>query len=281
MLIALLINFVYNIITTLKERLGKILMFVISIANNKGGVGKTTSTLNLAAEIALLGKSVLLVDLDPQASLTIYLKFDPTQFDRNAYHVMTRKCNIEEVIVQTEIKNIDLMPSSIDLSAAELEITALINREHILNEQLKRVAQYYDFVLIDNMPSLGILTINSFMASDYVIVPVEPSFLAYKGLEIINQTIADIKKYNPRIVFLGTFITMYDGRTQHARMIVDKIKDNFPSLGIVIKRSIKFADAAVEGVSIREYTNILFNGTNEYRKLAKEVIRVVSKEARD
>ena len=251
-------------------------MTVISLANNKGGVGKTTSCLNLAAEIALLGKSVLLIDLDPQASLTVYLKFDPTQFERNAYHVMTRKCGAEEVIVRTDIENIDLLPSSIDLSAAEIEITALMNREHILNDQLKRVAGYYDFILIDNMPSLGILTINSFMASDYVIVPVEPSFLAYKGLEIIAQTIGDIKNYNPRIEFLGTIITMYDGRTQHARMIMEKIAETFPSLGIVIKRSVKFSNAAVAGVPIREYTDNTFNGTNEYRKLAKEVVKIVT-----
>jgi chromosome partitioning protein len=250
-------------------------MKVISIANNKGGVGKTTTCFNLAVELGKKGNSVLLVDLDPQASLTIYMKFDPTQFQKNAYHILTRKCSTKEVIVTTDYENIDLVPASIDLSAAEIEITALLNREHILAEQLQKIEQYYDYVVVDNMPSLGILTINSFMASDYIIVPVEPSFLAYKGLELISQTIKEIQKYNPKIVFLGTIITMYDQRIQHARMIVEKIKDNFPFLDILVKRSVKFSNAAVAGMSIDEFAEDNFSGTNAYKKLAEEVERVV------
>ena len=253
-------------------------MNIISIANNKGGVGKTTSAINLAAQLGKMKKSVLLVDLDPQASLTIYLKFDPSKFMQNAYHLITRKCSAKDLIVQTDLENVDLIPSSIDLSAAEIEITSMINREHILKEKLDEVAKYYDYAIIDNMPSLGILTINSFMASDYVIVPVEPSFLSYKGLEIISNTIADIKKYNPRINFLGTIITMYDPRTQHARMIVDKIKDNFPFLDIMIKRSIKFSNAAIAGVPISDFAEDSFSGTHGYRRLAEEVDRIVNSE---
>lgn len=251
-------------------------MKIISIANNKGGVGKTTTCFNLAVELGKMGKTVLIVDLDPQASLTIYMKFDPTQFKKNAYHILTRKSSAKEVIVTTDYENIDLIPASIDLSAAEIEITALINREHILYEKLQEIENYYDYVLIDNMPSLGVLTINSFMASDYVIVPVEPSFLAYKGLELIAQTIKEIQKYNTRIVFLGTIVTMYDQRTQHARMIVDKIQENFPFLNILVKRSIKFSNAAVAGMSIEEFAEDNFSGANAYRKLAEEVERVVS-----
>jgi len=251
-------------------------MNIISIANNKGGVGKTTSALNLAAQLGKMNKNVLLVDLDPQASLTIYLKFDPAKFEKNAYHLITRKCSAKEVIVKTDLENVDLVPSSIDLSAAEIEITSMINREHILKEKLDEVARYYDYAIIDNMPSLGILTINSFMASDYVIVPVEPSFLSYKGLEIISHTISDIKKYNPRIKFMGTIITMYDPRTQHARMIVDKIQENFPFLHILIKRSIKFANAAIAGVPINDFAEDNFSGSNGYKKLAEEVDRVVN-----
>ena len=247
-------------------------MTVISIANNKGGVGKTTTSLNLAAELGRAGKNVLAVDLDPQSSLTIYMKYDPVKFERNSYHVITRKVDITDVIIRSSYENVDLLPASIGLSAAEIEITALINREHILSEQLKKVAQYYDYVIIDNMPSLGILTINSFMASDYVIVPVEPSFLSYKGLEIVNQTINEVKNYNPKIEFLGTIITMYDGRTQHARMIADKIRDNFPSLDVTIKRSIKFSNAAVAGMPICDFAEDNFSGTNAYKKLAAEVI---------
>ena len=253
-------------------------MKVISIANNKGGVGKTTTSFNLAVELGKRGKTVLLVDLDPQASLTIYMKFDPAQFQRNAYHVLTRKCSAKDVIVTTDYENIDLIPGSIDLSAAEIEITSFFNREHVLAEKLQEVGEYYNYVLIDNMPSLGILTINSFMASDYIIVPVEPTFLAYKGLELISQTIKEIQKYNPKIKFLGTFVTMYDHRTQHARMIVEKIKDNFPFLDIYVKRSVKFSNAAIAGMSIEEFAEENYSGANAYKKLAEEVERCVAEE---
>ena len=253
-------------------------MKIISIANNKGGVGKTTSTLNLAAELGKRGKSVLLVDLDPQASLTIYLKFNPTSFTKNSYHLITRKCSAKEVVVQTDLEGVDLIPASIDLSAAEIEITSQINREYILKEKLEELTPYYDYTLIDNMPSLGIFTINSFMASDYIIVPVEPSFLSYKGLEIIAGTIEEIKKYNPKLKFLGTMITMYDPRTQHARMIVEKIKDNFPFLDVIIKRSVKFSNSAFAGIPISEYAEENFAGSNGYKKLAEEVDRIVSSE---
>ena len=253
-------------------------MKVISMANNKGGVGKTTSCFNLGVELSKRGNTVLLVDLDPQASLTIYMKFEPTQFQRNSYHVLTRKCSVKDVIITTDYENIDLVPGSIDLSAAEIEIIALFNREHVLAEQLKEVGEYYDYILIDNMPSLGILTINSFMASDYILVPVEPTFLAYKGLEIISQTIKEIQKYNTKIKFLGTFITMYDPRTQHSRMIVEKIKDNFPFLEVYVKRSVKFSNASVAGMSIDEFTDDKFSGACAYRKLAEEVEKYVAEE---
>ena len=253
-------------------------MKVISLANNKGGVGKTTSSLNLAAELGRLGKSVLLVDLDPQASLTIYLKFDPSQFDKNVYHLLTRKCETKEVIVRTYLNNVDLIPASIDLSVAEIEIIPFMNREYVLREQLKEVEEFYDYAIIDNMPSLGILTVNSFMASDYVIVPVEPSFLSYKGLEIIDQTLSDIRKYNKKIKFLGTIITMYDSRTKHSRMVVDKIEQNFPFFNVIVKRSVKFSNAAIAGVPIQDFTDEHFPGANAYKKLAREVERIVKEE---
>ena len=253
-------------------------MKVISVANNKGGVGKTTSALNLAAELGKNKKSVLLVDLDPQASLTIYLKYDPTRFEKTSYHLITRKCEAKEVIIRTDLENVDLIPASIDLSAAEIEIIPFMNREYALKEKLDEIAGYYDYIIVDNMPSLGILTVNSFMASDYVIVPVEPSFLSYKGLEIIANTVNDIKKYNAKIKFLGTIITMYDPRTQHARMIADKINENFPSLNIIVKRSIKFSNAAVAGIPIDDFAENNFAGSAAYKKLAKEVIRIASAE---
>ncbi|MCL2095539.1 MAG: AAA family ATPase [Oscillospiraceae bacterium] len=241
-------------------------------------MGKTTSTLNLAAELGKMGRSVLLVDLDPQASLTIYLKFDPAQFEQSAYHLITRKCSAKDVIIRTGLENVDIIPASIDLSVAEIEIIPFMNREYVMREKLREVSEYYDYAIIDNMPSLGILTVNSFMASDYVIVPVEPSFLSYKGLEIIDQTLGDIRKYNKRIRFLGTIITMYDPRTKHARMVLDKIQDNFPYLNIVVKRSVKFSNAAIAGLPVGDFAEENFSGANAYKKLAREVDRIVSEE---
>ncbi|NLD88547.1 MAG: ParA family protein [Clostridiales bacterium] len=243
-------------------------MIVISIANNKGGVGKTTTALHLGAALADMGRRVLLVDLDPQSSLTVYLGYDPVGFDKNTYHIMTRRAEPYDVILSTSIMFLDLMPASIDLATAELEVSAAFSREFILKEQLDKLGERYDYVIIDNMPSLGILTVNSLMASDYVVVPVEPTYLAFKGLEMIVHTIEAVKKYNSKLSLLGTIITMVDERTNHAKDIVSKIRESFPVFDPIVKRSIKFADAAASGVPISTYAGDDFEGSKVYHMLA-------------
>ena len=250
-------------------------MTVISIANNKGGVGKTTTTLHLGAALADMGKRVLLVDLDPQSSLTIYLGYDPVGFDKNTYHLITRKVNPADIILSTSILFLDLMPASIDLASAEIEVSAAFSREFILKEQLEKLGERYDYVLIDNMPSLGVLTVNSLMASDYVVVPVEPTYLAYKGLEMIDQTISAVQRYNQKLTMIGTVITMVDERTNHAKEIISKIKESFPSFDPIVKRSIKFADAAANGMPVGSYAGDDFEGSKVYHQIAASLVERV------
>ncbi len=248
------------------------MMTVISVANNKGGVGKTTTTLNVGAALADLDCRVLLVDLDPQASLTIYMGYDPASFSRNTYHLMTRRAAPAEILCTGRHTFLDLLPASIDLASAEIEISSAFSREYILKEQLEKVSEFYDVVLIDNMPSLGIFTVNSLMASDFVLVPVEPTYLAYKGLEMICNSISAVRRYNTKLELLGTVLTMVDERTRHSRDIMQKIRENYPVFDPPIHRSIKFADASLKGESIADFAGDDFEGTQAYARIAQQII---------
>ncbi|MBS7316059.1 MAG: ParA family protein [Clostridiaceae bacterium] len=253
------------------------MMTVISVANNKGGVGKTTTTLNVGAALADLNCRVLLVDLDPQASLTIYMGYDPASFTRNTYHLMTRRATPAEILCTGRHTFLDLLPASIDLASAEIEISAAFSREFILKEQLEKVSDFYDVVLVDNMPSLGVFTVNSLMASDFVLVPVEPTYLAYKGLEMISNTIAEARRYNTKLEMLGTVITMVDERTRHSRDIMQQIRENYPVFEPPIRRSVKFADASLNGASIADYAGNSFEGTQAYAQIARQIIERIEK----
>lgn len=253
------------------------MMTVISVANNKGGVGKTTTTLNVGAALADLDCRVLLVDLDPQASLTIYMGYDPASFTRNTYHLMTRRATPAEILCTGRHTFLDLLPASIDLASAEIEISAAFSREFILKEQLEKVSDFYDVVLVDNMPSLGVFTVNSLMASDFVLVPVEPTYLAYKGLEMISNTIAEVRRYNTKLEMLGTVITMVDERTRHSRDIMQQIRENYPVFEPPIRRSVKFADASLNGASIADYAGNGFEGTQAYAQIARQIIERIEK----
>lgn len=247
-------------------------MTVISVANNKGGVGKTTTALNVGAALADLHRRVLLVDLDPQASLTIYMGYDPASFAMNTYHLMTRRASPSEILCTGKHTFLDLLPASIDLASAEIEISAAFSREYILKEQLEKVKDFYDVVLIDNMPSLGVFTVNSLMASDFVLVPIEPTYLAYKGLEMISNTIEAVRRYNTNLEMLGTVITMVDERTRHSREIMQKIRDNYTVFDPPIRRSVKFADASLNGTSIADYAGDAFEGSRAYAQIAQQIV---------
>ena len=244
---------------------------VIAFANQKGGVAKTTTTLNLAVAFKENGFEVLTVDLDPQGNLTMSQGMDPDQVERSMYDVLVHSMPIEEIIHRAEV---DVAVSSIDLAGAEMALSSMIGRERALQKALLPVRNRYDYILIDTPPSLGLLTINALTASDGVIVPVQCEYLSLRGLVQLENTLSMIREnLNPVVEIKGILPTMYDSRTLHSREAVEMLKENFGDLVFEtrIKKTVRYAEAPVEGSSVLKYDSS-GPAAKAYRDLAKEVL---------
>ncbi len=244
---------------------------VFSFANQKGGVAKTTTTLNLAVAFAESGHDVLCIDLDPQGNLTMSQGVDPDKVDKSMFDVLVHHTPIREVIQEREI---DIAVASIDLAGAEIAMSTQIGRERSLEKALSAVADDYDFICIDTPPSLGLLTVNALTASDKVIVPVQCEYLSMRGLLQLQNTLEMIREnLNPRVEIEGILPTMLDSRTVHAKEAVEILEENFGELVFKsrIRKAIKFAEAPVRGASVLKY-DPKSNAADYYRALAQEVL---------
>jgi chromosome partitioning protein len=244
---------------------------VISFANQKGGVAKTTTTLNLGVALAEQDLKVLLVDLDPQGNLTMSQGLNPDTIERSMFDVLVHRLPIQEVIHHTEV---DLAVSSIDLAGAELALSSMIGRERALEKAIVAVKDGYDYVLIDTPPSLGLLTINALVASNGVIVPVQCEYLSLRGLVQLENTLSMIREnLNPDVGIEGILPTMYDSRTLHSREAVEILQENFGDLvfDTKIRKTVRYAEAPVKGTSVLKY-DPSGSAAQAYRELAKEVL---------
>ena len=244
---------------------------VLALANQKGGVAKTTSTVNLAAALAEQGRRVLIVDLDPQSNLTMSQGFDPEKLEESMFDVLVQRMPIERVIRHAEV---DIAVASIELAGAELALASMIGRERALEKALLPVQGDYDEILIDTPPSLGLITVNALTASDGVIVPVQCEYLSLRGLVQLEHTLSAIREnLNPRVKIIGILPTMYDARTLHVREAVEILEENFGDLVFRtrIRKTIRYAEAPVKGMSVLRYEPKGL-AAEAYRSLAEEVL---------
>jgi chromosome partitioning protein len=244
---------------------------VIAFANQKGGVAKTTTTLNLGVALGEMGHRVLLVDLDPQGNLTMSQGMNPDAIERSMFDVLVHRVPISDV---THTVEVDIAVSSIDLAGAELALSALIGRERALEKALVEVRDRYDFILMDTPPSLGLLTINAFVAASSVIVPVQCEYLSLRGLVQLENTLAMVREnLNPEVRVEGIVPTMYDGRTLHAREAIEILEEHFGDLVYEtrIRKTVRYAEAPVKGSSVLRY-DPSGPAAQAYRDLAKEVL---------
>ncbi|MFP5283701.1 MAG: ParA family protein [Actinomycetes bacterium] len=248
---------------------------IIAMCTQKGGVGKTTTTINLGAALAETGRMVLLVDFDPQGSLSVGLGVNPHTLELSIYNLLlTRDAVIEDVIAPTNIPDLDILPSNIDLSAAEVQLVSEVAREQTLLRVLEKVRDRYDVILIDCAPSLGLLTVNALTAADKVLMPLECEFFALRGIALLTDTITKVQdRLNPGLQVLGILGTMYDPRTLHSREVLERVVQAFGDtvFHTVIRRTVKFPETTVAGEPITTYASSS-PGAEAYRNLAREVL---------
>ena len=247
---------------------------IIAVANQKGGVGKTTKSINLAACLAEKGKKVLAVDMDPQGNLTSGLGVDKDSVEKSIYELIIGEVDIKEVINKEVLENLDIIPTSIDLSAAEIELIGVDDKEYILRNAIDQVKDQYDFVIIDCPPSLSRLTINAMTTADSVIVPIQCEYYALEGLSQLIHTVELVKdRLNSKLEIEGVVFTMYDARTNLSLQVVENVKDNLQQniYKTIIPRNIRLAEAPSYGLPINKY-DPKSTGAESYMRLADEVI---------
>ena len=247
---------------------------IIAVANQKGGVGKTTTSINLSACLAEVGQRVLVVDVDPQGNTTSGFGVDKNNVENTIYELMLGECTIEECIIKNVIDNLDVMPSNVNLSGAEIDLIGIEDREYILQKEINKVRENYDFIIVDCPPSLTMLTVNAMTACDTVLVPIQCEYYALEGLSQLIHTINLVKKrLNPTLEMEGVVFTMYDARTNLSLQVVENVKENLKQTiyKTIIPRNIRLAEAPSHGVPINIYDS-KSAGAESYRLLAEEVI---------
>lgn len=248
---------------------------IIAMCNQKGGVGKTTTTISLGAALVEAGRRVLLVDFDPQGSMTVGLGFNAHDLDQSIYHaLMDPDVGVKDLILTTSVTGLDLVPSNIDLSAAEMRLVTEVGREQVLSRVLKPVRHDYDVILIDCQPSLGLLAVNALTAATGVIIPLECEYFALRGVALLKDTIERVReRTNDDLTIIGLLGTMYDSRTLHGKEVLQSLVEGWGDLVFhtVIRRTVKFSDATVAGEPITEYAPTS-PGADSYRELAREVL---------
>ena len=248
---------------------------IISIVNQKGGVGKTTTAVNLAAGLGILGKRTLLIDIDPQGNSTSGYGISKRDTKLNSYHVLTNAAKLESVIVKTQFNNVDVVPSGMDLAGAEIEMIDLDNRESVLKMAIATVYNDYDYILLDCPPSLSLITLNALVASDRVLVPIQCEYYALEGLSQLMSTVRLVKqKYNSELELEGVLLTMYDGRLNLTQQVVGEVKRFFPRkvFATVIPRTVRLSEAPSFGQPIQYYDKGN-KGALAYNALAEEIAK--------
>lgn len=246
---------------------------VIVVTNQKGGVGKTTTTVNLAAYLAKAGHKTLIIDLDPQGNSTSGLGIDKNLVEKGLYEVLTKEVPIHEIRLQTAIDGLHIAPSNVVLAAAEIELAGQIAREHRLKQAIEKIKHEYDFILIDCPPSLGILTVNGLVGAENVLIPVQTEYYALEGLSQLLHTIQRVRiSLNPNLFLLGVLLTMYNKHTVLSRQVEEEVKKHFPNkvFETIIPRNIRLAEAPSFGKTILHYDRF-GKGASAYKSLAKEV----------